>query len=54
MFHQEAKPRFTTFGRGLISAHGIGYLTLHLVSGEPSIKMTFKRSNDEEGGMGSK
>lgn len=39
---------------GLISVHGIGYVTLHLVSGEPSIKMTFDRSDDVEGEMGSK
>ncbi|KAK8001269.1 hypothetical protein PG991_013491 [Apiospora marii] len=39
---------------GLINEHGIGYVTLHLVSGEASIKMTFDRSNDEDGEMGSK
>lgn len=39
---------------GLINEHGIGYVTLHPVSGEASIRMTFDRSDDEDGEMGSK
>ncbi|KAK8029744.1 hypothetical protein PG993_011035 [Apiospora rasikravindrae] len=44
----------TVFEDGLISEHGIGYVTLPLVSGEPAIKMTFDRSDDENGDMGHK
>ena len=39
---------------GIISEHGFGYVTLHLVSGEPSIRMTFDRSDDGRGIMGSR
>lgn len=37
---------------GLPNAHGIGYVTLHLVSGEPSIRITFDRSDDGGGTWG--
>ncbi|KAK7993737.1 hypothetical protein PG989_007118 [Apiospora arundinis] len=37
---------------GLITEHGISYVTIHMTTGGPSVRLTFDRSDDQNGIMG--